>query len=390
MKHKTSQTDEAVVDHTMSVPQGCFTLQRLPYRRRELLRAWDAADEYLLNYFAEHVSAAEENRVLIINDTFGALATALHSCQPQCLSDSVLSQQATQINLKSNGLNPEAAVLLNSLDAPGGKFDWVLIKVPKTMALLEYQLLQLRPHLTPDSRIVVAGMVKNLPSSVWQLLEQCVGPTESSRAWKKARMVFARLDSDLQPPKNRFPVCYTLEGHDYQICNHANVFSRESLDIGTRFFLQHLPEGPDCNEIIDLGCGNGVVGLLAAEKNPQATIYFVDESFMAVASARDNFVRAFPQQQRAQFLAANGLEGFGNNSADLVLCNPPFHQHHSVGDHIALAMFRDAKRVLRTGGELWVIGNRHLGYHLRLKQLFGNVATVAANPKFVILKAVSN
>jgi 16S rRNA (guanine1207-N2)-methyltransferase len=38
--------------------------------------------------------------------------------------------------------------------------------------------------------------------------------------------------------------------------------------------------------------------------------------------------------------------------------------------------------------ELRVVGNRHLGYHLKLKKLFGNCETVAGNAKFVILKAV--
>ena len=40
-------------------------------------------------------------------------------------------------------------------------------------------------------------------------------------------------------------------------------------------------------------------------------------------------------------------------------------------------MFRESKQVLRRGGELWVIGNRHLGYHIQLKKLFGNCEVVA-------------
>ena len=73
---------------------------------------------------------------------------------------------------------------------------------------------------------------------------------------------------------------------------------------------------------------------------------------------------------------------------DRVLCNPPFHQQQVVSDHIARQMFRDARRVLREGGELWVVGNRHLGYHKTLKRLFGNATLVASNRKFVILRAV--
>ena len=35
----------------LKIPQGEFQLSRYPGRKKELLRAWDAADEYLLNYF---------------------------------------------------------------------------------------------------------------------------------------------------------------------------------------------------------------------------------------------------------------------------------------------------------------------------------------------------
>jgi 16S rRNA (guanine1207-N2)-methyltransferase len=51
-------------------------------------------------------------------------------------------------------------------------------------------------------------------------------------------------------------------------------------------------------------------------------------------------------------------------------------------------MFSEARRALRPGGELWVIGNRHLGYHLKLRRLFGNSELVASDAKFVVLRAV--
>ena len=122
--------------------------------------------------------------------------------------------------------------------------------------------------------------------------------------------------------------------------------------------------------------------------SPEATVHFVDESFMAVASARDNFRAAFGADRAAEFRVGDGLGEFAAASADLVLCNPPFHQQHAVGDRLAQRMFHDAKRVLRPGGELWVVGNRHLGYHVALKRLFGQVELVASNAKFVILRGV--
>ena len=71
-----------------------------------------------------------------------------------------------------------------------------------------------------------------------------------------------------------------------------------------------------------------------------------------------------------------------------MLVNPPFHADNALGDATAWQMFSDSRAALRQGGELWVVGNRHLAYHAKLKRLFGNCDVVASNPKFVVYRAV--
>ena len=100
-----------------------------------------------------------------------------------------------------------------------------------------------------------------------------------------------------------------------------------------------------------------------------------------------DFADAFSGQRQASFLVDDCLSRVAENSQDLVLNNPPFHQQHNLSDAVAWQMFRDARRVLRTGGELWVVANRHLGYHAKLKKIFGNCETVGSNARFVVLKA---
>ncbi len=138
---------------------------------------------------------------------------------------------------------------------------------------------------------------------------------------------------------------------------------------------------------MDLGCGNGVVGLIFAKNNRSANIHFIDESFMAIESARENFEQAF-KNRPAYFYVGDCLTDVVANSVDLILCNPPFHQQHVIGDFIAQTMFKQAKNVLKKNGELWVIGNRHLNYGISLAQIFGkkNVSLVGQNNKFQIWK----
>lgn len=372
----------------LSVPQGEFKLSRFPHRKQEKLRAWDAADEYLLQQIDEEKLLSTGCRILIINDQFGALSTALSGYQTTMISDSWLAHAGIEANLKDNACSDADVNILDSLSIPDGVYDLVLIKIPKSLAMLEDQLYRLRPHLHENSRIIAGGMVKSIHTSTLKLFEKLFGKTKTSLARKKARLIFPQFDASLDVGNSPYPGSYILENSDHRIFNHAGVFSRDSLDIGTRFLLANLPTNERYQQIVDLGCGNGVVGLMAAEKNPAAELTFVDESFMAVASAKLNFETAFGQTRQATFKATDCLQGIPRNSADLILNNPPFHQQNVVGTHIANQMFRESKAVLRQGGELWVIGNRHLGYHIALKKLFGNCETVASNKKFVILRAV--
>ena len=369
----------------MQVALGSYKLSRFPLETNEKLQAWDAADEYLLNDVAEKLLQFNAPRILIVNDSFGALAVALNQFNPSALSDSYLAQLSTIENLKLNQLEAEKVKLYSSLEIPKESFDFILIKSPKTIAFLEDILVRLQGVMTEKTQVITAGMVKNMPPSIWKTIDKLVGETVPSKAVKKARLIYATPDLSKETI-NHYPSYFFLENTDYQICNHANVFSRQSLDIGTRFFLSELPSNKKYQQVVDLGCGNGVVGLVFAEKNPQAQLHFVDESFMAVASAKENFQQAKAQKE-ATFQTDDALTGFADHSMDLILCNPPFHQQNTIGSHIAMRMFKQAKQVLRSGGELWVIGNRHLGYQVSLKKYFPKVELIASNAKFILIKA---
>ncbi|MGP2852687.1 23S rRNA (guanine(1835)-N(2))-methyltransferase RlmG [Serratia bockelmannii] len=363
-------------------------LERYPQQEESTqLQAWEAADEYLLQQL-ENVDIGDRP-VLIFNDNFGTLACALHAHRPYSVSDSYMSQLATRHNLKLNGLDPEQVTLLDSLAELPAAPAVVLIRVPKALALLEQQLRALRHVVTEDTLIVAGAKARDVHTSTMQLFEKVLGPTRTSLAWKKARLIFCQA-ADIVPPAAAETTNWTLDGTDWLIHNHANVFSRGSLDIGARLFLDHLPRGLN-GHIVDLGCGNGVIGLAALAQNPEAQVTFVDESYMAVASSELNVEHNLPQElDRCQFEVNNALAGIERESVQAVLCNPPFHQQHAITDHTAWQMFCDAKRCLQVGGELRIVGNRHLDYHQKLKRLFGNCTLVASNKKFVILKAVKS
>ena len=371
---------------TLLVPQGEFELERRPRDNR--LQAWDAADEYLLEYLDERQVLSHREKLLVLNDAFGALAVALAAHLPYSWNDSFLAQQALRDNLVANGYPVDQVTTNTGIELPGVPVDCVLIKIPKTRALLEHQLYALRGLLHHGTRILAAGMTRIIHRSTLELFESLLGPTATTRARKKSRLILVERDHSINEGQSPYPESYELVvNRSFRLINHASLFSRERLDRGSRLMIENMPVDPRHPRIVDLGCGNGVLGIVAASLNPSSRLVFCDESHMAIASAKSNFESAFGKGREAEFRLADCLDGMADECADLVLINPPFHQQHAIGDRIARKMIRDSRRVLAPGGELRLVGNRHLAYHLRLKRLFGNCDVVASDSKFVLLAA---
>ncbi|MGW0562402.1 methyltransferase [Streptomyces sp. NPDC003016] len=375
---------------------GEYDLVRFPEDPRDRLRAWDAADEYLLRHLGGTGDAPPvdlSGTVVVVGDRWGALTTALSGCRPVQITDSFLTQQATRVNLERNGADASGVRLLSTQEPPPGRIDVLLIRVPKSLALLEDQLHRLAPHVHAGTVVVGTGMVKEIHTSTLRLFERILGTTRTSLAVRKARLIFCTPDPGLARGNDPWPYSYALPSDvgvvsGLTVTNHAGIFCAERLDIGTRFFLRHLPERRGPERVVDLGCGNGVVGTAAALANPEAEVLFVDESFQAVASAQATFRANAGADSKAEFLVGDGLSGVPEGTVDLVLNNPPFHSHQATTDATARRMFTGAREALRPGGELWVVGNRHLGYHVALRRIFGSSELVASDPKFVVLRAV--
>ena len=347
-------------------------LKRYPHRKGETLQAWDSADELIL----EHLSGIDlvGKRILILCDQFGALSSALRGLQITTYTDSYVSARAIQLNTQGK-VNP-----INNLGQLSETYDYVLIRIPKTMSFFEDILCHLSGHLDTNSKIICGSMLKHLAKSSFDLLGKIIGDTSTSLAKKKARLVF--VDFKRSKVVSPYPKSVAMEGFRAPFSHESNLFSGEKLDIGTRFLLEHLPSGIS-GTILDLGSGNGIVGIAAKKINPKAQIIFCDDSAMAIKSSEANYGSLF--QDHAHYEWTNCYENQSAESVDLVLCNPPFHQGTTIGDFIAWQMFQDAHYVLKKGGRIRVIGNSHLLYQQSLKKIFGGFQILATNQKFMIV-----
>ncbi|QSX35411.1 methyltransferase [Shewanella avicenniae] len=361
-------------------------LNRYPATANDNLQAWDAADEHLLQHIDEQ---AAHQPILIVNDSFGALLCSIKQqfadCQISWLSDAKTSVLGCQQNLANNQLSDAHIEWLTPAQTPAMTPALVLLKLPKNLNYFIEQLRQLSQWLAPATQLLIGAKAKNINQALLNTIESHFGSASASLAWKKTRVISAVFDG-----KRRAPLADQRWQTDtgIKLIGLANVFAATKLDIGARLMLDNYPQG-QFNQVVDLGCGNGVLGMQAALSYPDAQIHFVDDSFEAVQSAQMGWQANRLDEARGQFHWDDCLSHLpAEIEVDLVLCNPPFHQGEAITDHIAWQMFMDAKKRLAVGGMLQVVGNRHLGYHVKLKRLFGNCQTAASNNKFVILRSV--
>lgn len=376
---------------SVEIGQKNYTMKRYPYRANLDLSAWDAADQYLLSTVLPRLWP--DAKVLVVNDNFGALTLPLVAYSPTCYSDSWQSREAMWQNLALNNIDerPRVVESLSQLTKDDVLYDVVVGRIPKSKDQLRAMLVALRTSVKTEGQLLLTGMDKHLSKGQLEQVPLYFGELEYIPGYKKARIWSARVNKKLDSiaPASRE---IKVPAFDLVLRTGPNVFSRDTLDIGTRFFLDNFDRLPRKKSVADLACGSGVLGLAYLRLHPNASMLFCDESFEAVRFTEENFSINFAASDGnsidAKIRADDGLLETESESLELILCNPPFHQQNTVSTDISKGFFREAKRCLKPDGELWVVANRHLGYHLNLKKLFGGCEVVASNSKFVILRVV--
>jgi 23S rRNA (guanine1835-N2)-methyltransferase len=374
---------------TFASPFGPISLTRRPEVPDGSLVAWDAADELLLNAFDEARATLRVDRpkVLVIGDNFGAVSVALvqgNLGDITMWSDSELSMAALRSNLERNGQRVSSVATVSSTTVVNQPFDVVLWRVPYDRSFLRYQVDVLARAMR--GAVVIGGAMDKYLSPSARTDLALLGDADMRRGQKKAHLFDIRVETD-DPAVNDVRKNF---GKDIglNLAGAPNVFGGDGLDLGARVMIDALkssfPGG--VSRVADLGCGTGVLGIVAGKTDPSVHVSFFDESSLAIQNARRN--AGANSITNTEFFVADGFAGYTGETFDLIVCNPPFHQRGAVSDAVAFSLMRQARHHLNPEGELWVVGNRHLGYHLKMQRLFGNCQQLAAHPKFVVVRGV--
>lgn len=339
------------------------------------LRPFSAADELLLHEFSNLSRKPEQ--VAIYNDRFGFLSCHLSSSNPMVVLTNKSQEKAIQLNLEANSL--PLPRFTDPLSALPEKTDFALIKIPKSLDLFELTLQQISQNATKDMSVLAAFMTRHFSPKMIEIAGKYFEGVEQSRAVKKARLMILTKKRDVAELKLLDKLSYKEDSYQ----QYRGVFSAKHIDYATQFFLEHLDLSPTDQHILDLASGNGIIAKEIQKKNQAAELHLLDDSFLAVASAKLNI-----QGANIHHHYNNDLADFEDNTFDLIATNPPFHFEHEINITIAIQLFKECFRCLKDQGNLQVVANKHLNYLTHLKPIFSTVEVLAQNEKFIVYKCV--
>lgn len=176
-----------------------------------------------------------------------------------------------------------------------------------------------------------------------------------------------------------------FHGRPFVFTSDAGVFSRGRIDRGTGLLARSLTLAPDAH-VLDLGCGYGVLGIVAATLAPNGRVVMTDVNERAVDLARRNLAaNAIPH---AEVRLGPFYEPVSGERFDAIVSNPPIR----AGKAVVHRIVDEAPTHLRRDGSLWLVartkqGAKSLGEHMR--DVFRSCETVARGSGYRVLRASS-
>lgn len=289
---------------------------------------------------------------------------------------------------------------IRELDAAAGavlthpehvSFATVLLPAPPDRDLLRRMLLIAGGALVTGGRLILCGANAEGGKSAIKDAESLLGTPDWAGYQAKHRLAIFRKGVLLTPDWSHQPGVapgtwqnFTIDTPvgELPLQTQAGVFAGAKLDSGTRLLLDHL-QIPTGAEVLDLGCGVGVIGLTAARMGT-GSITMTDSNLLAVEAAHRNAERL---GIAANVMASDVFAHLGDQRFDLILSNPPFHRGKSVDLTVANRLIAEAPAHLRPGGTLLVVANAFLNYDKVMHDHFATVETVASTPQFHMIRA---
>lgn len=190
---------------------------------------------------------------------------------------------------------------------------------------------------------------------------------------------------DLPTLKRDQMIRVTLHDIPFTFFTTWGLFSPREVDEGTQLLLGKLTDIKPTDDILDLGCGYGILGIVLAKLAPQGTTHMVDKDFVAIQYARKN--AKINELKNTETYLSNGLSDVPENQYfDVIVSNLPA----KTGKELHYIMLQEAYDHLKPGGRLYVVTISGLKDYIKrtFNEVFGNYEKIAHSKHYSVGLAI--
>jgi len=180
---------------------------------------------------------------------------------------------------------------------------------------------------------------------------------------------------------------FTDRGRVIAMVSTWGLFSPRALDEGSQLLLEHVDVHSVHDDVLDIGCGTGVLGIALGLRAPQGQTHLVDKDFVAVAYAQKNALAN--GLAHASVYLSNGLQQVSEiQTFDLIVSNLP----GKVGRELLHAFITDSFAHLKPGGQLCVVTITGIREYIKKEFLatFGNYEKVKQGARYTVARAIKS
>lgn len=173
-----------------------------------------------------------------------------------------------------------------------------------------------------------------------------------------------------------------IRGVEYSFITDSGVFSKAHVDKGTKLLLESV-DFQGVGRVLDLGCGYGPIGIVAAKSLPDSTVIMVDVNERAVDLARLNI--QLNNVNNATVFCGDGFLPIRGEKFDLILTNPPIR----AGKAVLYRLIEESREHLNPGGRFCSVLRTKQGaktYKNKMETVFTDVLELAKGSGYRVLQ----
>lgn len=190
----------------------------------------------------------------------------------------------------------------------------------------------------------------------------------------------------IKDKRRNYEIKFDFEGVVVKLLSCDGVFSKKHVDMGTKVLLKGLFEClkiPESLEVLDLGCGYGVIGITIAKMRPKASVTMVDVNPIAVKLAREN--ARMNELSNVTVIRSDLYSQLKGRKFDLIVSNPPL----AAGYKIVFPLIEGARDHLKENGSLVLVLRKGLNtIPNKMLEIFGNVDVVIKKSGYRVFQSI--